>query len=241
VLVWKFDRFARSTKQLMDAFEEFRHRAWHERGEAKQIISPAAKGIVTDRWGSYNWLAPRRQQICRAHLKRDFEAMVNRPSESAQIGKALLEQERKLFRLWHQVRDGTLSHDDFRWRIKPLRQRVKSLLQQATQSGHKKTRRVGTNILNVEPPLWTFVRVDGVEPTNNDAERPLRRAVLWRRKSFSTRRGSGSRVVEQILTAMTSLRQPGQDVLEFLTRACSDLSTDFCEPAASIASTGAYD
>jgi transposase len=65
--------------------------------------------------------------------------------------------------------------------------------------------------------LWTFVRVEGIEPTNNNAERPLRRAVLWRRKSFGTQSESGARFVERILTVVITLRQQGRDVLDYLT------------------------
>jgi len=78
----------------------------------------------------------------------------------------------------------------------------------------------------MEVSLWTFVREQGVEPTNNDAERPLRRAVLWRRKSFGTRRESGSRFVERILTVVTTLRQQGRDVLEYLTAACASVTQE---------------
>jgi transposase len=68
--------------------------------------------------------------------------------------------------------------------------------------------------------LWTFLRVAGVEPTNNCAERALRRAVLWRRKSFGTQSAEGSRFVGRVLTAVTSLRQQGRDVLEYLAGVC---------------------
>jgi len=54
--------------------------------------------------------------------------------------------------------------------------------------------------------MWTFVTVEGVEPTNNDAERPLRRAVLWRRRSFGAQSESGSQFVARILTTVTTLR-----------------------------------
>ena len=77
------------------------------------------------------------------------------------------------------------------------------------------------NILKLWESLWTFVRVEDVEPTNNNAERPLRRAVIWRRKSFGTQSESGSQFVARILTVVTSLRQQGRDVLRFLTIACS--------------------
>jgi transposase len=104
--------------------------------------------------------------------------------------------------------------------MKPIEQRVKQLLVAGTQATHHKTRHTCANILQLETALWTFVRVEGVEPTNNNAERPLRRAVLWRKKSFGTQSDAGSRFVERILTVVTSLRQQGRDVLDYLTAIC---------------------
>jgi transposase len=94
------------------------------------------------------------------------------------------------------------------------------LLEAGAHCEHKKTRKTCANILKVEKALWTFVRMEGVEPTNNGAERALRRAVLWRKKSFGTQSTAGSRFVERILTVMTTLRQQNRDVLEYLTEAC---------------------
>jgi len=84
-----------------------------------------------------------------------------------------------------------------------------------------KTGRTCARILKLEVALWTFVRVEGVEPTNNGAERPLRRAVVWRRRSFWTQSADGSRFVERILTVVTTLRQQKRDVLDYLTEACA--------------------
>jgi transposase len=189
--------------------------------EAKQMISPEAGGIVTtDRYFSYNWLPARRRQICWAHLQRDFQAMVDRGGESAVTGQALLAQVKRLFTLWHRARGGELSRPRLAALMRPVRRKVKGLLQTGAHSGHKKTRRTCANIIKVERCLWTFVRVTGVEPTNNAAERALRRAVLWRRKSFGTQSGAGSRFVGRILTAVSTLRQQGRDVLEYLARVC---------------------
>jgi transposase len=194
------------------------------RKEAQEVISQQAKGIITtDRYSSYNWLVARRRQICWAHLKRDFQALVDRGGESAKTGQALLQQVKRIFALWHQVRDGTLSRVEFQRKIKPAQQRVKTLLQAGAKSTHTKTRHTCANILKVEKSLWTFVRAEGVEPTNNDAERCLRRAVLWRRRSFGTQSESGSRFVERILTAAQTLRQQGRDVLAYLTDACRSM------------------
>ena len=67
--------------------------------------------------------------------------------------------------------------------------------------------------------MWTFVRVEGVEPTNNPAERALRHAVIWRKTSFGTQSKAGSRYVERILTAVTTLRMQKRNVLDYLVEA----------------------
>lgn len=190
--------------------------------EARQVIDAEAKGIVTtDRYWSYNWLSARRRQVYWAHLRRDFQAMVDRGGESEGVGKALLRQAGQLFKLWHKARDGDLSRARLASAMGPVRRRVKKLLEAGARCGSKKTGRTCANILKVEGSLWTFVRVAGVEPTNNAAERALRRAVLWRRKSFGTQSAEGSRFGGRVLTAVESLRQQGRDVLEYLARVCA--------------------
>jgi transposase len=189
--------------------------------EARRVIETSGGAIITtDRYGCYNWLAPRRRQVCWAHLQRDFQAMVERGGESEQTGEALLRQARQLFKLWHQARDGDLSRERLASAMGRVRRKVRKLLESGARSPHQKTRRTCVNILKVERSLWTFLRVAGVEPTNNAAERALRRAVLWRRKSFGTQSEAGSRFVGRVLTAVASLRQQGRDVLEYLTGVC---------------------
>jgi len=74
--------------------------------------------------------------------------------------------------------------------------RVGELLREGATLTCDKTRRTCENLLDLEVALWTFVRVEGVEPTHNDTERRGRRAVLWRRRSFGTQSEEGSRFVE---------------------------------------------
>jgi transposase len=200
-------------------------------GEAGRMIDVRAGGIITtDRYGAYNWVAARRRQVCWAHLVRDFQAMVERGGESAAVGVALLKQAGRLFKLWHKVRDDGLSRERLAAGMRPVRRKVKRLLEAGARSEHQKTRRTCSNMLAVEGAFWTFARVEGVEPTNNAAERALRRAVLWRRKSFGTQSKSGSRFVGRVLTAVESLRQQGRDVLEYLAGVCRcALSGGACE------------
>jgi len=189
---------------------------------AQQMLGTMVKNIVgSDRWSGYTWLDPQLRQVCWAHLKRDFQALVERGGESARLGRALLEQVETMFGLWHRVRDGTLSRPDFQTAMAPIQARVGELVREGAALPCGKTRRTCANILKLEVALWTFVRVEGVEPTNNSAERGLRKAVLWRRRSFGTQSEEGSRFVERILTAVTTLRQQNRDVLDYLTEACA--------------------
>ena len=129
-------------------------------------------------------------------------------------------QTHQVFDLWYRIRDGTLSRTEFQTAIQPIQARVHELLQEGTTLTQTKTAATCMNILKLEPALWTFVTTEGVEPTNNAAERPLRRAVLWRRRSFGTPSASGSEFVARILTTIMTLRLQHRNVLDYLTAAC---------------------
>lgn len=199
---------------------------------AKLLLGADFGGIVgSDRWSAYTWLRPERRQVCWAHLLRDFEGFVAWGGESAEVGRALLGQAEALFRLRDRARDGTLSRGEFQVVVEPIQQEVGRLLRDGTTRGQARTRGTCRKILELEVALWTFVREEGVEPTNNDAERPLRRAVLWRRRCFGTQSEAGSRFVERVLTAVTTLRQQGRDVLDYLTAACAAANSATAPPS----------
>ncbi len=141
-------------------------------------------------------------------------------ARAVDLGNALLETTGIMFDLWHRFRDGPLSRKNLQRRMGPLRSTMKRLLRKGTTCGHTKTEGTCREILAVFPTLWTFVDVEGVEPTNNAAERALRPAVLWRKGSFGTQSEQGSRFVERILTTATTLKQQHRNVLEFVTAAC---------------------
>ena len=189
---------------------------------AHQLLGDCFRGIVgSDRWSAYNWLDPHQRQLCWAHLKRDFQKLVERGGASQRLGEAFLVQGEQLFRLWQRVRDGTLNRQDFQTQVEPIRTQVHHLLCEGGELAQEKTRHTCKNLLKLEPALWTFVHCEGIEPTNNHAERCLRRAVLWRRRSFGTQSETGSRFVERVLTTVTTLRLQKRDVLDYLTAACT--------------------
>jgi transposase len=187
---------------------------------AKELLGAAYAGIVgSDRWRGYTWLGLRQRQICWAHLIRDFEALVERGGPSAVLATALLDLADRLFVLWYRLRAEELDRPAFTLLVAPLQAELHALLGTGLEQPHPKTRHLCANLLKVEAALWSFVTVAGVEPTNNQAERALRRAVLWRRRSFGTQSAAGSRFVERVLTATASLRQQDRDVLDYLTEA----------------------
>jgi transposase len=146
---------------------------------ARERLGERFTGIlVTDRYSAYNWYPVRWRQLCWAHLLRDFEAMRARGGASEAIGEALLVQAHQMFTWWHRVREGTLKRSTFRSYMSPLRREVERLLEAGRRCGVPKTAGTCRDILKRREALWTFVQVDGVEPTNNTAERSLRPGVL---------------------------------------------------------------
>jgi transposase len=188
---------------------------------AREILDPAFTGIVvSDRWSAYNWLLTLLRQLCWAHLLRDFQAFVERGGPSQTLGEDLLAQARLIFDGWPKVRDGTLSHSAFQEKMQPVQVKVGELLRQGTDCAHPKTAATCRDILKREAALWTFVRVPGVEPTNNLAERLIRPGVLWRKRSFGTQSQAGSLFTERIMTVVTTLKQQQRHVLDYLVAAC---------------------
>jgi transposase len=207
---------------------------------AKQLLGQEFAGITgSDRWTAYNWLDTTRRQLCWAHLVRDFQAFVERKGESAVIGQLLLKQTALMFDLWYRVRDGTLSRPDFQQAMRPVRGEITALLQFGTFLDQTQTAKTCHNILKLEQALFTFVDRQGVEPTNNAAERALRRSVLWRKRSFGSQSERGLRFTERILTVVATLRQQNRNVLEFLTATCQ--AQHFGLPAPSLVPVPVHD
>jgi transposase len=177
--------------------------------------------LTSDRYRSYNWLPLRQRQICWAHLRRDFQAMIDRRNSGSAIGRELLLFAEDVFHSWHRVRDRTLRRSSLQTTINRQRPWFRDLLAKGCACACAKTAAVCRDLLRLETALWTFMRVPGVEPTNNAAERALRHAVLWRKLSQGTDSVAGSRYVANILTILATCRHQGRNVLDYLT-ACGD-------------------
>jgi transposase len=203
---------------------------------AQRLLGSEYAGVATcDRLKSYWWI--KWLQWCWAHLRRDFQAMIDRHNQGTAIGEALLEHSNTLFGLWHQVKQGTLSRPAFQAAIKPLRRQLRRTLRRGVGCGCSKTSGTCRELLAHENRLWTFVDVAGVEPTNNAAERAARPGVLWRKTSGGTASAQGSRFVERVLTVVQTCRQQGQNLLAYLS-ACIESWRQGRAPPALLAGEG---
>lgn len=197
---------------------------------AQTFLGAAFSGFITsDRCPAYNWVDVANRQVCWAHLKRDFIQMSERVGVSAQIGESLLAQEKQLFNLWHQFRNGQLTRSELVQVVEPIQTDISHILHEAAElqiREHEKTPLAKTvrtcrNLLKLQAALWLFIRVEDVEPTNNAAERAIRPAVIWRRTSFGSDSAAGSEFVSRLLTVVSSLKAQDRNILDFLAESVS--------------------
>jgi transposase len=186
----------------------------------QELLTAAFAGVVhCDRAKMY-WQNAQRLQWCWAHLKRDFQALIDHPDRQAKrLGHDLMRCTRELFRQWSRCRDGTITHAGLRRLLQPIRQQVEGLLLRGRYSGNPHIQGMCRELYEHRDWLWTFLEVEGVEPTNNASERALRHAVIWRKLSFGTQSAHGSRFVATILTVVETCRQQSRGVFDYLTTA----------------------
>ena len=173
-------------------------------------------GVVTCDRAKMYWRIER-LQWCWAHLKRDFQAMIDTGNpRSKWLGERLRAATCELFEHWADYRAGKISQAALVRRMGPVRRKVERLLLRGMQSGGN-ARGTCRELYEHRGWLWTFLRHEGVEPTNNAGERSLRHAVIWRKLSFGTQSAAGSRFAETMLTVIESCRQQRRNAFAFIT------------------------
>ena len=189
----------------------------HER-EARAMLGEGFQGIAcSDRWWAYNYLEPERRQVCWSHLIRDFTAQSEGLEPEQSFGRAGLEIARRLFQAWDDFqRNGDRAQ--LLERVAPLQRELKPLLERCAGKSpkYKRTRGLARNLLKIWPALWTFSEVDGVEPTNNRAERGLRGAVIYRKLSLGSQSEAGERTIERLLSASQTCRLQRRSLFAYL-------------------------
>ena len=200
-------------------FTVFAVRHTREATAVDELLTPAFGGIVTCDRAKMYWRVGR-LQWCWAHLKRDFQALIDRGDNQAKrLGYDLRRMTCKLFEHWANYHEGTISRAAFVRQMAPVRREVERLLLRGRASGNPSLVGMCQELYEHRDWLWMFVRQEGVEPTNNAGERALRHAVIWRKLSFGTQSAAGSRFVETMLTVIETCRQQRRSAFDYLTAA----------------------
>ena len=219
---------------LTDSFAAFHIAADRHERELPELIGAGFAGIVSsDRWWAYDSLDPARRQVCWAHLLRDFRHHAEGLADQQRFGEAGLELCRALFEAW----DAFASHGDrdrLAREIAPVKRSLRALLEPHRKKSvrNRRFRTFARNLLKLWPALWTFAEVDGVEPTNNRAERGLRGAVIYRKVSLGSQSRPGERFAERMLSISQTCRLQRRSLFGFLVEAIT--ATSRASPAPSL-------
>jgi len=187
---------------------------------AKELLGTEFNGILcSDRYNAYNFVDKEQRQYCWAHLDRDFCKMAGRSGVSKIIGNALMTLTDTLFHHWHLFIDGKISRRQLRARIRRLREKILVQLRRGKRARNSATAGTCRTLLKYEKSLWLFAKIDGIEPTNNLAERLIRTLVIWKKTSFGTQSKKGSTYMERIMSVVATCKLQHRNILEYLTQA----------------------
>lgn len=184
------------------------------------LLDAEFAGIIgSDRHTLYDGRPVAQRQLCWAHLVRNLRGLAERGGATAVWADRVLTQTEALFAHWHAWRTGEIDRAELARRLAPVEQAIGQLLRAGTELADGKAAGFSRALLGLEAALWTFVRVAGVEPTNNQAERALRPAVLWRKGCFGAASEEGNTFVARILTVRATCQQQKRHLWTFLTAA----------------------
>ena len=186
----------------------------------QQLIGAGYRGLVhSDRASAYHVLPEWQRQLCWAHIVRNLQGLVDHQHAESHWAAWMLEQAQVLFTLWHAKQSGFFDQLALQQALIAVRLALHDLLRRGAERPWTKLQALCQDLLRHWDGLWMFSRVEGMEPTNNRAERALRPAVVWRKSCYGTQSASGSRFVERMLSVQATCRQQGRNLFAFLTAA----------------------
>ena len=184
-----------------------------------KLLGENYSGIINCDRAKMYWQAER-LQWCWAHLKRDIQALIDHPDRQVQrLGHDLMRPVKLMFQHWRNYKSGEIDWATFGVSMSPIREKINGLLQRGAFSGNSRLVGMCQELHNHREWLWTFVDNEGIEPTNNTAERALRPAVIYRKLSFGTQSESGSRFLERILTVSETCRLQNRSIYDYIVSA----------------------
>jgi transposase len=190
-----------------------------------QLLGEVFAGILcSDRCPTYVKYHKGEGQFCWAHFKRNILGVLEiaKTTEAERFCRDALALHARLFRLWHRfragpgVRYGPITREQLIAKSIPLEKRFFALADRYVDSRDKDVRNLALALLKHFEKFFAFLRNEGVEPTNNSAERALRCAVQWRKVSFGSRSAHGEIAVARLLTVTRTCRMQNREPLDYL-------------------------
>jgi len=204
----------------------------------REVFGEIYHGIFcVDRWGAYTKYHKGLMQICWAHLKRDFQGILKigqatQAEDAIAFAQTMLTLRKKVMAVWYQFKEGYLSRAQLIENTQPLIEDIKQCLKDFTNSQDKCAKSLAKKLLKRFDHLFTFILYEGVEPTNNLAERGIRPAVQWRKICFGNRSDNGAVLTSRLLTVTRTCWLQKRNPLEFLVEAITAHRT--CNPFPSL-------
>jgi len=189
----------------------------HEQ-HAKRLLKGHAGIVTSDRWWAYNHLALTRRQLCWSHLRRDLTAHAEGLATEKEFGEHWLALCERVFWAW-EIFQHTDDRPELQRTIGQLGHQYQPIVHgyASKRARNRHSRGMARNLLKAWPALWTFAAHDGVQPTNNHAERSLRGAVIYRKLSLGSQSEPGERRIERLLSASITCRLQRRSLFAHMT------------------------
>ena len=209
-----------------------------------ELLGEVFAGILcSDRCASYLKYHKGKGQFCWAHFKRNILGIqeIGKTTDAERFCRDALALHARLFRLWHRFRDGPgvrygpLTREQLIRKSIPLEKKFFALADRYLDSRDKDVANLALALLQHFERFFAFLRHEGVEPTNNAAERALRCAVQWRKISFGSRSAQGEVAVARLLTVTRTCRMQNRAPLDYLVTALR--SHRYAQPIPSLLKT----
>ena len=193
-----------------------------------ELLGEVFAGILcSDRCASYLKYHKGEGQFCWAHFKRNILGIqeIGKTTDAERFCRDALALHARLFRLWHRFRDGPgvrygpITREQLIAKSIPLEKKFFALADRYLDSRDKDVANLALALLQHFERFFAFLRHEGVEPTNNVAERALRCAVQWRKISFGSRSAQGEVAVARLLTVTRTCRMQNRAPLDYLVTA----------------------
>lgn len=187
-----------------------------------RLLGAVFRGVLcSDRFSAYLKYHSGNAQFCWAHLKRNLLGIVEFTKSTAveQFCRDALAQHARLFRLWHKFCGGQIDRRQLLLRSIPIQKRIFTLAERHLDSSHREVRNLATALFEHNGRLFTFLELEGVEPTNNSAERALRTGVQWRKICFGNRSAKGELATARLLTVAETCDLQSLNILAYLSAA----------------------